>query len=334
MAMSSTEKFFFQKQEMDAVFDRMAEIIPFAFPCARMTISLKNEDTDTATIKRAWGVDAEGFLNLTFPLKDKSLAGVLYAKNVWFFRNFSTSHYEIRYSTDEPYTHTLASFLAFPIGVDECKGLILLESHEKDAFSPSSRDLLSRLVTSAGIAIEKIQILQKTESMATHDGLTGLVNHQKFQNYLKEAITRSIRYKDPLALVICDIDYFKKINDTWGHQFGDSILKTVSLRLLSSIREGIDVVARYGGEEFALILEKNDGRQAIETAERIRQTLEKTTFQTPQGKEISVTMSFGVAIYGVHARTQESLIQKADKALYAAKQGGRNRCEIYMDVNA
>ncbi len=332
MAMSSTEKYFFQKHEIDAVFDRMAEIIPFAFPCARMTISLRDPDSQSATIKRAWGVDAEGFVNRTFSLKEKTLASILYSKNICFHRNFSTDRYEVRYGSDEPRARDLASFLAFPIGVEECKGLILLESHEKEAFSHSSRDLLSRLVTSAGVAIERIQIHQQTESMATHDGLTGLYNHRRFQQLLKEAITRSIRYKDPLALAISDIDHFKRINDTYGHQFGDKILKAISLHLAGSIREGIDVAARYGGEEFALILEKTDAKGAFETAERIRLALEKQTFQSPQGNEMHVSMSFGVAVYGVHARTQETLIQKADKALYSAKQHGRNRCELYLDI--
>jgi diguanylate cyclase (GGDEF)-like protein len=257
---------------------------------------------------------------------------MLYGKNLCFCRNFSEERYEIRYVENEPHIRSFESFLAFPIGVDTCKGLILLESYEKDAFNYSSRDLLSRMVTSAGVAIEKIQILERTQSMATHDGLTGLFNHKNFQQLLKAAITRSIRNKEPLALVICDLDYFKKVNDTHGHQFGDAILKAVSLRLNSSIRDGIDVAARYGGEEFALILENTGARQAMETSERIRTSIEKATFLSPQGKEISISMSFGIAIYGVHARTQELLIQKADKALYAAKQHGRNRCELYMDV--
>ncbi|MBD3392129.1 MAG: diguanylate cyclase [Chitinivibrionales bacterium] len=330
MAMSSTEKYFFQNHDIDAVFDRMAEIIPFAFPCARMTISLKDPEANVAHIKRAWGTDAGAFADMEFALDGKTLAGILYAKNLCFYRNFSTDRYEIRYHEKEPRTRGLGSFLAFPIGVEECKGLILLESQGKDAFGHSSRDLLSRLVTSAGVAIEKIQILKQTESMATHDGLTGLYNHRQFQLLLKEAITRSIRYKDPLALVICDIDYFKRVNDTYGHRFGDSVLVEIAGRLGKSIREGIDVAARYGGEEFALILEKTDADRALETTERIRQGLERATFQTPHGKEITISMSFGIAVYGKHARTQESLIQRADKALYAAKTNGRNRSELYL----
>jgi diguanylate cyclase (GGDEF)-like protein len=250
------------------------------------------------------------------------------------FRNFAADRYEIRYRDDEPRRRELMSFLAFPIGVKECKGLILLESLKANAFPESSRKLLRRLMTSAAIALEKIQLLERTEALATHDGLTGLFNHRQFQALLKEAITRTIRYKDPLALVICDIDHFKKINDSYGHRFGDTVLRAIAARLQQGIREGVDVAARYGGEEFALVLGKTDAQGALDTVERLRAEIAEATFQTPRGREINITMSFGIAIYGRHARNQEALIQKADKALYSAKDNGRNRAQLYYDLTA
>ncbi len=329
VAMSGTEKHLFQRHDVSSVLDKMTELIPFAFRCERMTISLKDSETGEGCIERAWGVDAEELSGLRFPLDSKSLAAVVYSKNLCLTRNFSDEHYEIRYSERESRRKELSSFLAYPIGVEECIGAVLLESMHKDAFPESSRDLLARLVTSAGIAIERIQVLERTESLATHDGLTGLCNHREFQRQLKEAITRSLRYETPLSLVICDLDHFKKINDTYGHRFGDTVLKIISEKLQSSIREGIDTAARYGGEEFALVLEKLDSSGAFELVERIRGSF--GTFQTPNGKEITVTMSFGIAEYGVHARKQELLIQRADKALYRAKENGRNRAELYYE---
>ncbi len=329
VAMSGTEKHLFQRHDVSSVLDKMTELIPFAFRCERMTISLKNTETGEGRIERAWGVDAEELSGLHFPLDSKSLAAVLYSKNLCLSRNFSDDHYEIRYSEKEPRRKEFSSFLAFPVGVEECIGAVFLESVNKDAFPESSRDLLARLATSAGIAIERIQVLERTECLATHDGLTGLCNHREFQRQLKEAITRSLRYETPLSLVICDLDHFKKLNDTYGHRFGDLVLKTISTKLQSSIREGIDTAARYGGEEFALVLEKLDSSGALELVERIRGSF--GVFQTPNGKEISVSMSFGIAEYGVHARKQELLIQRADKALYRAKENGRNRAELYYE---
>ncbi len=333
-AMSSTEKYFFQNNTLDAVLDKVAEIVPFAFQCDRMTLSLREEEEPVTVVRRAWGLDAEEMLNMKAGIEDRTLVGLLYAKNMCIFRNFAADRYELRYSDDEPKRRELQSFLAFPIGVKECKGLILLESRRKNAFPESSRKLLSRLMTSAAIAIEKIQLLERTENLATHDGLTGLFNHRQFQMLLKESITRTLRYKDPLALVICDIDHFKKVNDSYGHRFGDTVLRAIAARLQQGIREGVDIAARYGGEEFALVLGKTDCKGALDIVERIRTEIAESVFQTPQGRDIHITMSFGIAIYGQHARNQEALIQKADKALYGAKENGRNRAELYYDLAA
>jgi diguanylate cyclase (GGDEF)-like protein len=223
----------------------------------------------------------------------------------------------------------LSSFLAFPIGVDRCIGAFFLESLRKDAFTESSRDLLLRLSTSAGLAIERLRIIEQAKTLATHDGLTGLINHREFQALLKDEISRALRYGDPVSLVLCDIDFFKKINDTFGHPFGDTVLKGVAGKLKENLRDGVDAVARYGGEEFALILVKTDAQKAVETVERIRQEIEKFFFKSPKGEDIRVTMSFGIAVYLQHAKQIEVLIQKADKALYRAKENGRNRVEMF-----
>ncbi|MBD3320806.1 MAG: diguanylate cyclase, partial [Chitinivibrionales bacterium] len=130
-------------------------------------------------------------------------------------------------------------------------------------------------------------------------------------------------------LIIGDIDYFKKINDTHGHPFGDTVLRGIARKLQDSIRDGIDISARYGGEEFALILVKTDEHRAVETAERIRKEIHTQVFRAPGGDNMQVSMSFGLAVYGRHANKINSLIQKADKALYRAKQNGRNRVEVF-----
>lgn len=329
-AMSNTEKYFFKEQNINAVLDKLIEIIPFAFQCNRLTISLlDDEEPDIATIKRAYGEHIEELENLIFSINDKSLANILYSKHLCFFRNFSTEHYEIRHNDKELQHEGFKSFIAFPIGVEKSKGMILLESFRSNAYAETARDLLSCLISSAGLAIEKIQILKQTENLAIRDGLTGLYNHRQFQHLLKEAITRTIRVRKPLALVICDIDHFKNVNDTYGHSFGDTVLKTIAAKLQSSIREGVDNSARYGGEEFALILAETDANSAIDTVDRIRTQISEMMFQSPLGNEMNCTMSFGIAIYGKHAKNQELLIKRADKALYKAKDNGRNRVELY-----
>lgn len=332
VAMSNTEKYFFKEHSIEGVLDKLVEIVPFAFHCDRLTISLFDDNNETGVIKRVWGQLTDNLLNLPFSIQDKSLANIVFKKYLCLFRNFSEEHYEIRHSKDEPHCNEFGSFLAYPLGVDKCKGVILLESLYKDTYTERSRDLMSRLVSAAGIVIEKTQLLKQTENLAIRDGLTGLYNHRQFQLLLKEAITRSIRYKKPLALVICDIDHFKKVNDSYGHRYGDTVLKTVASKLQGSIREGIDNAARYGGEEFALILAETDGSHAFETVDRIRQQISEIIFQNPIGKEMHITLSFGIAVYGYHAKNQELLISRADKALYRAKENGRNRVELYYST--
>lgn len=332
VAMSDTEKYFFQEYSIEAVLDKLTEIIPFAFQCNRMSISIINKESERAVIRRVWGQYSENLADCTYAINEKSLANIVITKNLSLFRNFSEEHYEIRYHKEEQQHDEFRSFLAFPLGVDKSKGMILLESFQKNAYSESSRSLLSRLVSSAGVAIEKIDILKQTENLAIRDGLTGLYNHRQFQLMLKEAITRSIRYKTSLTLVICDIDHFKKVNDTYGHRFGDEVLRVISAKLQASIREGIDNAARYGGEEFALILAETDASSAKETVDRIRQLIEEISFQSPKGNKINCTMSFGIAVYSVHAKNQELLIKRADKALYRAKKNGRNRVELYLET--
>jgi diguanylate cyclase (GGDEF)-like protein len=328
-AVSQIEKDFFRHLTVGSILDIVAEIIPFALPCDRLTISLRSDDGESATIKRVHGVYTDKLADARFSLSEKSLASILYAKNLALSRNFADDRYEVRYFEAEPREEEFASFLAVPLGVDDCKGMILIESLRPDAFSETLHDLLSRIATSAGLAVEKVLLLEKANAMATHDGLTGLWNHRQFQQLLRDEITRSGRYNDPLTLVICDIDFFKKVNDTWGHPFGDAVLKNVAQLLDTSIRAGVDTAARYGGEEFALVLVKTGESQAVETAERIRTAIERSPLKSPSGSNVSVTMSFGIAVLGKHARELDDLIKKADKALYRAKERGRNRVEVF-----
>ncbi|MCX7725940.1 MAG: sensor domain-containing diguanylate cyclase [Chitinispirillaceae bacterium] len=329
-AMSSLEKELFQNHTLASIIEKISEIIISALPCDRLTISIKNDDGTSATIVEAKGMDAEFFKGKIFSLKEKNLASIIYSNNMAVSRNFSEERYEIRYLPDEPKKWELSSFIAVPLGVDECKGMIFVESTLLNAYENQYIGLLSRISTSAGLAIEKMLIFEKANSLAIHDGLTGLYNHRAFQQMLSDEITRAIRYNEPLSLIICDIDFFKKINDTYGHPFGDIVLKGISSFLQSSIRMDIDTVARYGGEEFAIILVKTTGEDAVETAERMRTGISKLSFKTPHGEEVKVTMSFGISEYRRPATSISDFIKYTDKALYKAKENGRNRVETYI----
>lgn len=168
---------------------------------------------------------------------------------------------------------------------------------------------------------------RRLQEIANRDGLTGLYNHRYFQEQLVKDFARAQRYLQPLSCVLFDIDHFKQFNDTYGHQTGDIILKTMGELILGSIRES-DLAARYGGEEFALILYYTTPEGALDVAERLCRVVRDYEFDKG-GELLHITISAGVATFP-HATIHEprKLIECADKALYKAKQNGRNRVEV------
>lgn len=168
------------------------------------------------------------------------------------------------------------------------------------------------------------ETLAKLQELATRDALTGLFNRREFQRMLNEECLRSLRFKHPFALTLLDIDHFKKINDTHGHQVGDEVLKHVASLLAGQLRS-VDRVARYGGEEFAVLMVETNQRQAIEGIERIKALLAETPCViASSGLTLPVTFSAGVAELPQDGQTGDALIAKADAALYVAKNAGRN----------
>jgi diguanylate cyclase (GGDEF)-like protein len=172
---------------------------------------------------------------------------------------------------------------------------------------------------------------QALQNLAIRDGLTGLYNHRTSYSLLEDELNRSRRYTRPLALLMLDIDHFKRVNDTCGHRAGDLVLCELSELLMHHARE-IDHVCRYGGEEMILILPETDTEMAMNIAERIRKAVETQVFDVSDEKQLSITISIGVASYPVHAETKEALVTAADNAMYQAKQSGRNRVCVYTET--
>ena len=158
------------------------------------------------------------------------------------------------------------------------------------------------------------------EYQASHDNLTGLFNRNKFNSLFGKEIRRGHRYKNDLSLVILDIDFFKVVNDKYGHQIGDQVLKEISSIILQNVREH-DTVVRWGGEEFLILLPETDIEGAVIVAEKIRSTI----CNRPLSKEnINITASFGITLMN-EKDTEESFISRSDEALYEAKENGRNK---------
>ena len=179
------------------------------------------------------------------------------------------------------------------------------------------------------------RISRRSESelltLATIDELTGLSNRREFNRRLAEEVVRYERFPTAFSLVLLDIDHFKHVNDTYGHPGGDMVLRQIAAEILDTVRK-IDLAARYGGEELALILPGLTREQAFIVTDRIRLKIAARPFESdvggPSKARFSVTLSAGVAVCDGRPRTVDALIESADKALYAAKHGGRNRTVV------
>ena len=159
---------------------------------------------------------------------------------------------------------------------------------------------------------------------ARTDPLTGLANRRQLEDFLRQQCAGARRHGTPLAVVMVDIDHFKRINDEYGHQAGDLVLVAVADAIAATARES-DIATRYGGDELAVVMPHTVIAGALRCAERMRQAIERLTTELPDGAAVEVTASFGVSRFGAGCDTPEALIEAADAALYEAKESGRNR---------
>ncbi len=230
---------------------------------------------------------------------------------------------------------SLSSVALLPlVRYGELIGSLNLGSVNEERFTASSAtDFLERLSTIVAICIENTTNHERLKRVGLTDSLTGVNNRRFFDQRIGEEIARALRTREPLACLVMDIDHFKQINDRYGHQAGDHILRQIAGLIREQLRNS-DVLARYGGEEFAAVLPDTNARSAIEIAERIRENIAQHRFVAKDQhlvEPLSATLSIGVAIMGAGTIPSDieplvtKLIKQADAALYEAKNTGRNR---------
>ena len=181
------------------------------------------------------------------------------------------------------------------------------------------------LVASVSIRSERYRALR---SLMIRDGLTGLLNHSRIEEELQIEMSRAEREGTPLAFVMVDLDHFKSVNDTYGHQVGDRVLRSLA-RLLKERMRRTDRIGRYGGEEFAIVLPNTDSAQAVDVMDKVRVAFSRIVHRAEQD-EFNVTMSCGIAVYRP-GETHAGLSKVADDALYQAKHGGRNKVVLAQE---
>ena len=180
-----------------------------------------------------------------------------------------------------------------------------------------------------GVAVNKRQLESantKLQELALRDGLTGLLNRRYWESCLEREFARHQRYDNPVSLVIFDIDHFKRVNDTYGHQPGDEVIRATA-RITSQLVRETDFAGRYGGEEFVVLLPGTTLDGAAQFAERLRSTIERQQLDY-QGSPLTFTISLGVATLADDMAGYQALLERADKALYQSKEGGRNQVTL------
>jgi diguanylate cyclase (GGDEF)-like protein len=229
-----------------------------------------------------------------------------------------------------PWPH-VPSLLVLPLfTADRTLGTLVLGSRSRNAFHPQVRPTLEVLASHLAVSLAHARMLSELEAKATTDGLTGLLNKRAMTELAQQKLAAAERFQRPLSVLIVDADHFKRVNDTYGHDVGDLVLKGLGA-ILRQQKRATDVVARFGGEEFVALCEQTDEQGAVLLAERIREELARTTFATVHGA-VRVTCSIGVATYPQGGRTWAELFKTADLNLYAAKRNGRNRTVADADA--
>ena len=230
----------------------------------------------------------------------------------------------IVFGGDEEEEHRVGALAIIPLkGMDGVIGALVMESETPIPISATDAKNLRLLGVMAAHALETVWEIEEINRRARTDALTGLANRQQFEERLSRIVMETNRFGGSCTLIVVDIDQFKHVNDTHGHQVGDEVLKRVASAMEAEIRN-VDLCARYGGEEMALLLPQTDLSGGCQLAERLRHAVSSRAFVIG-GREVGVTISLGVATYPEGARDRDELFAVADRALYAAKRGGRNQ---------
>jgi len=276
-------------------------------------------------------------LNLVHSIKDESDLVILSKEgdifDQWVLRHSNQLIIEdlkndFRFDPDAVLSQSkrqVASLVSSPlISRNSLLGLLRLENKESNFFNQGDLRFLSTVTDLGAVALENSLLFQKKQDLAIHDDLTGLFTRHYFIGKLKDEVKRCQRLDQSISLMMIDIDFFKQYNDKFGHTAGDIVLKKVGLLLKGSLSEYDSLFCRFGGEEFLVMLSGLNSQKSLSIAEILRKRIEKEKIILRR-QDTNITVSIGVASIPVDTKDEDELVQIADKAMYKAKEKGRNR---------
>jgi len=213
-------------------------------------------------------------------------------------------------------------------------GLLIVDNLlSQQRIEPQELAMLKSFGGQIALAVDNSRLFDKVEELSLYDELTKLPLRRYFNQRFQEEFYRAERFKQPLAMIWGDVDFFKEVNDTYGHQIGDKVLKETGRLILSNLRK-IDFPCRYGGDEIIILLPQATGAEALRLAQRLSQELAELRIPVPFSKtrELRVTMSIGISTFPADASSMDALLEKADDALYWVKSHGRGKIALYSEV--
>jgi diguanylate cyclase (GGDEF)-like protein len=290
-------------------------------------VTLYHDQAGLHEICAVSGDDADELVGATFRSNGGLVSMVVESRHSLPYRGeFSSKQQQI--FTPELVAPTMQSLLILPLFVhDSVLGTLILGSRAVGTLGEEVRPTLEVLARHVAVSLANARLVKRLGELATTDGMTGHLNKRALIETAQQKICSAARFSKPLSVIIGDIDFFKRVNDTYGHDVGDIVIRGFGTVLRRTKRE-TDAVGRFGGEEFVMVCEETDATGARLLAERIRQELATTVFHSEQGP-LQVTCSLGVATMPSAGGDWDALFKASDEALYVAKRGGRNRVVVW-----
>lgn len=309
---------------IEKVMQIVCDMVKALFKADNVAVYLLDEENPEQPVLRAKGVQsahADTFTDFNPEVTSSTLWVVMKERKGVLFSDFKDqAQNEKALAKGSDLRSVMMSPLMFE---SKALGVMLVSYHQPGRYSQEVFGLYSMMANQVALAVRNVQLQLGMAALAITDSLSGLYTHGYFQDHLGKEVTKAKYANQSCALMIMDMDFFKKVNDNYGHPQGDALLKQLG-GVIKSVTRPMDTVCRYGGDEFTITMPETNRISAVVVAERIRQAVEEYEFVLGSNI-VHITVSGGVAAFPEDATTKKELLEKADQAMYEAKHKGRNK---------